>query len=230
MSDHKKEPRIKITHNGPYLVSGKVPLYEKIIVPVGKHYVLQDGRELPQSDVYALCRCGKSKNTPFCDGSHEKVGFVGEETASKTKYEDRADYMEGPGIDLLDDHRCALARFCHQEKGDAWELTARSDQDDCKKEAIQAACECPSGRLTAVEKTGARIEPTYEPSIEIIQDPEKGVSAGIFVKGNIPIESSDGETYEIRNRVALCRCGRSGNKPFCDVSHVSGRFKDKDKE
>ncbi len=41
---------------------------------------------------------------------------LGDETASKAKYEDRADYMEGPGIDLMDDNRCAFARFCHREK------------------------------------------------------------------------------------------------------------------
>jgi CDGSH-type Zn-finger protein len=228
MSENKKEYKIKITQNGPYIVSGNVPLYEKIIVKDGKQYELKEGCALPQSDVYALCRCGKSKNAPFCDGSHETTNFIGDETASKAKYEDRADYMEGPGIDLMDDNRCAFARFCHREKGDAWQLTARSDNDDNKKEAIKAASDCPAGRLTSVEKTGERIEPTYEPSIEIVQDPENGVSAGIFVRGNIPIESSDGKTYEVRNRVALCRCGESRNKPFCDAAHVSVKFKDKE--
>jgi hypothetical protein len=81
--------------------------------------------------------------------------------------------------------------------------------------------------LVAAEKDGKKIEPVYEPAIEIVQDPEEGVSAGIFVKGIIPIESSDGTTYEIRNRVALCRCGKSRNKPFCDATHVEIEFTDK---
>lgn len=222
----KKEYKITIAENGPYIVSGNVPLSEKIIVPKGKSYELKEGCELPQSEKYALCRCGKSKNPPFCDGTHAKIGFVGTETASKEKYKDRAELRGGPVVDLLDDHRCALARFCHRETGDAWELTRASDNEANRKEAIQAANECPSGRITAVIKPGEVIEPELEPSIEIVQDPEKGVSAGIFVKGNIPIESADGQIYEIRNRVALCRCGQSENKPFCDARHVSTEYFD----
>ena len=47
-----------------------------------------------------------------------------------------------------------------------------------------------------------------------------------WVRGGIPIESADGSTYEVRARMALCRCGHSRNKPFCDGSHVAARFKD----
>jgi hypothetical protein len=142
---------------------------------------------------------------------------------------DRAELLEGPAVDLLDDNRCAFARFCHRNKGNVWELVEDSDNKESKKEAIRGACDCPTGRLVAVEKSGKQIEPSYKPSIEIVQDPEKGVSAGIFVKGNIPIESFNGDVYEIRNRVVLCRCGKSNNKPFCDATHVPSEFSDKKK-
>ena len=221
--------KIKISKAGPYLVTGGVPLSEKIITPKGRGYELKTGRKLPQSEEYALCRCGKSKNAPFCDSSHLSNGFTGTETASKDVYMDRAELLEGPEIDLLDDNRCAFARFCHQEKGNVWELIGDSDNKESKKEAIRGASDCPTGRLVAVEKSGKKIEPSYNPSIEIVQDPEKGVSAGIFVKGNIPIESSNGKVYEIRNRTALCRCGKSSNKPFCDATHVPIEFSDKNK-
>jgi len=221
-----KNAKIKILKDGPYVVTGNVPLSMKIIVSKGKKYEFKDGRDLPQNEEYALCRCGKSKKPPFCDGTHEKTGFVGTETASKDKYEDRAELLEGPDIDLLDDDRCAFARFCHRDKGSVWELTENSDDEECKREAIKAASDCPAGRLVARDKTGKVIEPEYEPSIDIIQDPQKGVSGGIFVKGNIPIESADGHIYEVRNRVALCRCGKSMNKPFCDATHVSIKFSD----
>ena len=48
----------------------------------------------------------------------------------------------------------------------------------------------------------------------------------IWVKGGIRIEGADGRSYEIRNRVTLCRCGQSSNKPFCDGTHVSMHFCD----
>ena len=80
--------------------------------------------------------------------------------------------------------------------------------------------------MTAVEKDGTVHEPVYSPGIEILQDPEERVSCGIFVKGGIPIEAADGSLYEVRNRVVLCRCGFSGNKPFCDSRHVPEGYRD----
>ena len=71
MSKEKKDPQIRIVKDGPYIVTGNVPLYEKIITPQGdKSYVYEDGQELPQSETYTLCRCGQSKNPPFCDGKN----------------------------------------------------------------------------------------------------------------------------------------------------------------
>ena len=221
-----KEPNIRILKDGPYLVTGNVPLSEKIIVPRGDGYVYKEGRALPQRETYLLCRCGRTKTPPFCDGSHVAAGFDGTETACKEQYNVRAARISGTGIDLLDDGRCAFARFCHRDDGDAWELCEDSATAHRHDEAIIAANECPAGRLTAVEKNGTVHEPHYEPGIEILQDPEENVSAGIFVKGGIPIESANGSLYEIRNRLVLCRCGMSKNKPFCDAAHVSEEFQD----
>ena len=191
---------------------------------------MQEGRPLPQKATYSLCRCGKTKTPPFCDGAHVASHFDGTETACKTDYHLRAARISGTGLDLLDDGRCAFARFCHRDSGDAWELAEDSTSAFYHAEAIIAANECPTGRLTAVEKDGTEHEPEYTPGIEILQDPEERISAGIFVKGGIPIESTDGTIYEIRNRVVLCRCGMSGNKPFCDSRHVSEEFREDEVE
>lgn len=220
------DKKITIMKDGPYIVCN-VPLKEKIITPVDNHYELLDGRELPQKPIYALCRCGKSKNMPFCDGLHIQEHFDGTEVASKADYNSRVvEIIEGEKLDLFDDGRCALARFCHREKGDAWELAENSADEQCKEEAIIAACECPTGRLVAKDKDGKPYEYKYDPVVEIFQDPEQGVSSSIVIKGYVPIYSSCGELYEVRNRVALCRCGKSKDMPFCDAEHIRIDFND----
>ncbi len=222
------QAKIVIVRNGPYQVTGNVAISEKIITPNGRQYELKEGQPLPQAESYALCRCGKTKTPPFCDGSHLHTHFDGEETASKANYLDRlVDVQQGPELDLLDDGRCAFARFCHRNTGSVWELIANSDDPALKKEAMIAASECPSGRLVAFDKEGNQIEKEYAPAIFILQDPQKKVSGPIAVVGRIPIESANGVPYEVRNRVALCRCGESSISPFCDASHINAEYKDK---
>jgi hypothetical protein len=70
-------------------------------------------------------------------------------------------------------------------------------------------------------ETGESVEPEYEPSLGLIEDTARRVSGPIWARGRIPIVSADGEGYEVRNQVALCRCGRSDNKPFCNGSHAA---------
>lgn len=226
MENEQSKRSIKITKNGPYLMSGGIPLKEKIITPQGDGYVYRDGRPLPQAERYALCRCGRSKNPPFCDGAHTACGFCGDETALRETYADRAEVTECDGLDLFDDGRCAFARFCHRDSGNAWDLAEDSGDEFCRREAVLAAVECPSGRLEVRDKDGKLIEPYLEPEVVILQDPSSGVSACIAVTGDIEIEAADGHIYEHRNRVALCRCGRSGDKPFCDAAHIAARFSD----
>jgi len=68
--------------------------------------------------------------------------------------------------------------------------------------------------------TGKPIEPELEKSIVIIEYPPKGEHGPLWVRGGIPVVSADGEPYGIRNRVTLCRCGRSKTSHFRDGSHV----------
>jgi CDGSH-type Zn-finger protein len=219
--------RIKIIEDGPYYVSGGIPIREAIITLEGHHYVLKEGRKLPQAEEYALCRCGASRSAPFCDGSHGSAAFDGTETASREPYAKRVeDIVSGTTMHLLDDNRCAFARFCHSERGDVWNLTAKDYNPQNREAAIRAAGECPAGRLVMVDKDMVPIEEELKPEIIIMQDPEKHVSSGIYVRGPITVEAADGTAYEVRNRVMLCRCGQSENKPFCNADHVLSHFSD----
>ena len=84
---------------------------------------------------------------------------------------------------------------------------------------------CPSGRLVVRDQqTNSDIEPEFTPSIGIVADPAEGLAGPIWVRGGITVVSSDGDAYEVRNRVTLCRCGASANTPFCDASHASVGF------
>ena len=86
---------------------------------------------------------------------------------------------------------------------------------------------CPSGRLVVRDRhTGTELEPDLEPSIGIVADPTRSVDGPIWVRGGIAIVAGDGQTYEVRNRVTLCRCGASRNKPFCDASHLAIGFRE----
>jgi CDGSH-type Zn-finger protein len=176
-----------------------------------------------------LCRCGESKAKPYCDGTHAKIKFDGTETAPLSGFDERAQVTRGPELTLQDDRTlCAGLRFCHNQKGRVWDLTQDSGDPEGKKEAIAQTCKCLSGRLAISDKI-KKIEPEFAPTIGITEDPVACVSGPLAVKGGIPIESADGQVYEIRNRVTLCRCGKSRNKPFCDGSHVGAKFNDGDK-
>jgi CDGSH-type Zn-finger protein len=178
------------------------------------------GKEYPAGKKCALCRCGQSKNKPFCDGTHADIQFKGTETADIEQCHSQTKEIDGPELILKDVEKlCASARFCHRS-GDIWDHIPRSDDPEIKKIAFRNSCDCPSGRLSLTDKrTGKTIEPELGHSIALVADPFMGVYGPIWARGAIPIQSADGKIYERRNRVTLCRCGKSQNKPFCDSSH-----------
>lgn len=223
--------KIKVTKNGPYLVTGGIPLDKELIVP-GKDGIpvkWEKIEQYPLQENYSLCRCGRSKNPPFCDGAHVQTGFTCTETASRKKYSELNDPTVGPDLIMNDVEKlCAFALFCHRA-GDAWTLTERSADPAARAIAIQEAWDCPSGRLVAADKnTGKAIEPQFEPAISVVEDLAHKASGPLWVKGGIEVEAVDGVPYEVRNRITLCRCGGSKNKPFCDGAHCQIKFNDGD--
>lgn len=224
-----KTGQITVTADGPYVVSGAVPLIEQTIVSNadGAATEWQQTGDFPPQEKYALCRCGQSGSKPFCDGSHARQGFDGTETASRKPYADQATAHEGPAYTLLDAEKlCAASRFCDTFRT-AWEEVQLSDDPAHAAIVIAQASNCVSGRLVVVDNdTGAPVEHPRPQRISATQDPAEGCSGPLFVEGGIEIVAVDGEPYEPRNRVALCRCGRSGNKPFCDGTHIEIGFSD----
>jgi CDGSH-type Zn-finger protein len=224
-SGKKDAARIKVTKNGPYMVTGSIPLVKQILVcdKKGNSVEWREGESIPVKETYALCRCGGSRTRPFCDGTHAGNHFDGTETASRVPYLDRAGWTEGRDIRLSDAPGfCSHARFCVRGKG-IWDLVEQSSDEVARKTALEMAANCHSGRLVVWDKkTGKPLEPVLEKSIGLVEGPAEGMQGPLWVRGGIPIFAADGFPYEIRNRVTLCRCGRSGNKPFCDGAHLHG--------
>jgi CDGSH-type Zn-finger protein len=222
--------RITVKTNGAYHVEGGVPLSRSEIVPneLGESWDWREVERIETEDAYDLCRCGRSGAQPFCDDECTRTGFDGTETAKHIPYLTQAGRMSGPELDLTDAPRfCAFARFC-DARGSIWN-NVMQEGADAKALVERQAERCPSGRLVAWAGDGGRpaaLEPNVEPSITLVEDPPQGVSGPVAVRGGIPVQAGDGRTYEVRNRVTLCRCGASRNKPFCDGSHSRVGFVD----
>jgi CDGSH-type Zn-finger protein len=222
-------PEIRISRDGPYLVSGPLPLAKATIGTdaEGQSIRWEWGAEIPTEKSYALCRCGHSGRKPFCDGTHAKLGFDGRETASRKPYREQAKMIEGPVLSLMDaEALCAFARFC-DPNGQVWRLVEETGEEAAKRNFVRQTCNCPSGRLVAWDNAaGAPIEPKLEASVGLVEDPVEACSGPLWVRGGVQIVGEDGFKYERRNRVTLCRCGASRNKPFCDGSHAAAKFND----
>jgi CDGSH-type Zn-finger protein len=227
MSKPKTEGRVTVTQDGPYLVTGNIPLMKETIVANadGDSESWKEGHRFPTREKYSLCRCGESSSKPFCDGTHAKIGFDGTETASRKPYLDQAQTFDGPVLALTDaESLCAFGRFC-DPNGKVWNQVARTDDPKVRAMFIRQVHDCPAGRLVAWDKaTGQPIEPDLPVSIGLTDDPTESCAGAVWLRGGIAVVAADGFEYERRNRVTLCRCGASKNKPFCDGSHASIKF------
>jgi uncharacterized Fe-S cluster protein YjdI/CDGSH-type Zn-finger protein len=77
---------------------------------------------------------------------------------------------------------------------------------------------CPSGALRFIRKDGAEEQPDPEPTVTMTP------GGPLYLRGDVLLKLRDGE--ERVTRVALCRCGASANKPFCDGAHEQAGFDD----
>jgi CDGSH-type Zn-finger protein len=216
--------KITIVKDGPYQVSGDVPL-KRATIGVdhnGESREWLDGETVEAHGVYELCRCGHSANKPFCDNTHEAIGFDGSETASRASYDEQAGVIEGPTVALTDaESLCAFARFCDRD-GNVWNTVSEVGSGGTRDAFVRQVGQCPSGRLRALDVASGKFEePVLPLSIALVADPAQGVAGPLWVRGGVEIVGANGVAYETRNRVTLCRCGASKNKPFCDGSHAS---------
>ena len=214
------EPRITVERDGPYVVTGGVPLGRRHIVRSerGESLTWRTDEVTERGGSYRLCRCGGTSTTPYCDDSHADDGFDGTESAPTDDYEDRATAYPGTGMTMHDDRGlCAHASFCATRQTNAWKMMRRTEETAVRSQAIAMVERCPSGAIT-YEVEGAPNEPALPTRVDVVED------GPLLVTGGIPVDRADGEPLQTRNRMALCRCGASGNKPLCDGSHAEVGF------
>jgi CDGSH-type Zn-finger protein len=226
--DTRVEARIIVEKDGPYVVQGNVPLVHKtqIVSEYGEPLTWRKDETLATDQTYRLCRCGQSSNKPFCDDTHLRCGFDGTETAEiTTTAERRVVHKGGTRIVVRRDYAlCMEAGFCGNRLTNVQKMTPHTDDPQIRAQVIAMIERCPSGSYTySAEEGAADIEPDLPGQVAVITEiTSDGPIAGpLWVTGAIPIERSDSQPFETRNRVTLCCCGRSNTKPLCDGSHRS---------
>ncbi len=210
------KPKIACSPNGPYrLINDPTPVpVDTLQGATGQTYKAAVG--------FSLCRCGGSKNKPFCDGTHSTNGFRDQKLADPEKNKRKA--YAGKSITIFDNRAiCAHAGHCtdglkevFKEEGTPW-----IDPDGATvARIIETIGKCPSGALSYAIDGKEVVDRAGPPCITVSKDGPYEVSGGVELAG---VAFGDGASKE---HYTLCRCGASKNKPFCDGTHWTIEFKD----
>jgi CDGSH-type Zn-finger protein/truncated hemoglobin YjbI len=212
--------QIEVVHDGPYLVTNAANLHDWL------------GQVLPVRPQMALCRCGGSQLKPLCDGTHARNGF--RDAKDPDRVPDRRDTYVGQQVTILDNRgTCQHSGFCTDRLATVFHLRDEpfvTPSGGRMDEIMRAVRDCPSGALSyAVDGEETRREVDYhrkrEPAIEVSKDGPYRVTGGIALadSNGQDVARNEGASSE---HYALCRCGRSQNKPFCSGMHWYVEFRD----
>ena len=169
-----------------------------------------------------LCRCGKSANKPYCDGSHKTVGFSSENQLDAAR--DRLDTYQGKKITVYDNRSiCAHAGICTDGLPTVFRNREGSfvEPDGASvAEIIDIVNQCPSGALSYIIDDESETRLINEASIFI------SPNGPYVLKGKVVLLDMEKGKGASESYCSLCRCGASKNKPFCDGSHWDINFSD----
>ena len=211
-----ERPRIACLPNGPYYL-----LNEMQASPV-PNLVRTSGAACSTVRGVALCRCGGSKNKPFCDGTHSTNGFTDRKLADGSA--NKRGIHKGKRITIFDNRAiCAHAGYCTDGLKSVFRYGAEPwiDADGAAVAEIIAIVEkCPSGALSYAVDGVEAVAPARPSKVVVSDNGPYAVQGGIELMN---VEFGDGAS---REHYTLCRCGASANKPFCDGSHWRVEFRD----
>jgi CDGSH-type Zn-finger protein/ferredoxin len=199
--------------NGPYIVRNLRKLTNS------------KGETLATRPIVALCRCGGSKIKPYCDGTHAAIGFDSSK-APAPKAPDRLDRYEGKDVTVLDNRgTCCHFGNCTDHLPSVFHEdgnTFVTPDGDTAEKIIDIVHACPSGALGFARNGTTYTGETRDPEIYVAEN------ASYYVRGGIELEGEPMNQGANREHYALCRCGQSKNKPFCDGTHWWIKFADPD--
>ena len=198
--------------NGPYIVT-------KL-----KRMTNAKGEVLRTRPQLALCRCGGSSLKPYCDGTHARIGFDSAKSPERTP--DKQDRYEAEGITVLDNRgTCCHFGNCTDHLPSVFHVKGDPFVDPSgasPNEIIDIVRACPSGALGYVVDGKAYEGEDREQSIFVSHN------GPYYVRGGVALEKTERNEGALAEHYALCRCGHSKNKPFCDGTHWYVGFKDDD--
>lgn len=191
--------KIEERGNGPLVVKGVTSMVD------------EDGTTYDVKEVMALCRCGGSSTKPFCDGSHRTNGF--ESRGGKPAGKDvLLPYVGAKQTVWYNPRICSHAAECARVSPKAFNSTKKPwiqpDEDTPEQiEAVVAAC--PSGALQ-LQEGGHRLADHAQ--IVVSRN-------GPYWVLNAELDADAPGDGAAPEKGVLCRCGLSGNKPWCDGAH-----------
>lgn len=93
--------------------------------------------------------------------------------------------------------------------------------DEVSRAEVREVCErCPSGALSYTDKHGEPEQAADENTMTLVYN------GPVYATGQLNIDGAEPDMAGVKYRAALCRCGASNNKPFCDNSHLQSGFQD----
>ncbi len=203
-----EKPKIKTIINGPFMVKGLTEL-------IGRN-----GTTIPVESQTSLCRCGKSKTKPFCDGAHVNAGFI----ENRVKVRDgRFKSYVGKEITINDNRRaCSHPGTCYLELPTVFDMGKCpwiNPDGDTVENIIATIKKCHSGALSYTINGETFDNFCDEPSIKVVRH------GPYVVQGSV--ELIDQRQPVSKEHYCLCSCGRTKNQPFCDGTHLKREPRDK---
>ncbi|MGB3634736.1 MAG: CDGSH iron-sulfur domain-containing protein [Rubrobacteraceae bacterium] len=124
----------------------------------------------------------------------------------------------------FDPGRCIHSAECIHSLPEVFDVEKRpwiQPGESDPETVAEVVMRCPTGALQFARKDDGDEEPIPEENVVTIAK-----DGPLYVRGDVEIKEHDGTTFLEDTRIALCRCGESQNKPFCDNSHKNSGFRD----